>query len=197
MKRARRAILLGVVFALWSPGVALADGGSYNDSYTSLYWGHVFTTRAAECMYMKVAIQTDHPGSFGWRPYIFTYVSMDYARYTWYGNALGWQSTQCAETDHQAPPGTMHWSENLVHWVSWINNGKGAPVWCNFGPEYSNPYATHDAATSYAWVYPGPCMDQDWNPWFYEIGYFRGDVTAGSVQRQMQTNWLNIFVGGG
>ena len=148
--------------------------------------GHLFTTREAECMWMHVHISHSPPGQTSYKPYIYTRGTMDYAHRGWYGPAVGWQDKQCGDTGYKAPPFTMHIAEHLAVWAYWLNNW----VWCNNGPEIVNSGFQHEVVTSW-WWYMYPCQDIADSTWYFNRGYYRGDLSVGTVARIIQTPWLN------
>lgn len=62
---------------------------------------------------------------------------------------------------------------------------------CNNGAELQNSGYTHELNTSW-WWYAYPCQDVADTTWFFVRGYYRADLSVGTQERLMQTEWLNV-----
>lgn len=70
-----------------------------------------------------------------------------------------------------------------------VRPGSTPRVWCNNGPEIQNGGFAHEMSTDW-WWWGFPCQDIADSAWFFNRGYYRADMSIGTHERIMQTEWL-------
>lgn len=144
-------------------------------------------------MHVHISKPSNNVNEMRYRPFISTRGTMDYAHRGWWGNTLGWQDIQCADTHYNAPPGGITIAQHMGVWAWWMNNGNGGWVWCSNGPEISHNQFAHQVYTEW-WWWAFPCQDIADSAWFFTHGYYRGRMTVGTHERFLQTEWF--YAGG-